>query len=95
MKIDNITQVAVVVTANWSVVYNINLRRNGVLINQLTLARSASPAGTVRFLSSNTYVDTAPVTTTNAYTVSVQFTTSSNVTSASAEVRNINAIRFS
>ncbi|MGG4401550.1 collagen-like triple helix repeat-containing protein, partial [Paenibacillus amylolyticus] len=95
VKIDNSTQVAVVVGSNWSIAYNVNLRRNGVLINQLQLSRTGNASGTLRFLSSNTYVDTAPATTTNVYTVSIEFTTTSNVTSASAEVRNINAIRFS
>ncbi|WP_458464456.1 hypothetical protein [Paenibacillus sp.] len=95
VKIHNSTQVAIVVTSNWNIAYNINLRRNGVLINQSQLSRSANPAGTIRFPSSNTFVDTAPATTTNAYTISIQFTTTTNVTSASAEVRNINAIRFS
>jgi hypothetical protein len=95
VKIDNSTQISIVVGSNWSVAYNINLRVNGVLINQLLLSRTGNAAGTVTFLSSNTYVDTATSTTTNVYTISISFVTTTSVTSASAQVRNINAIAFS
>ncbi|WP_081595063.1 acyltransferase domain-containing protein [Paenibacillus sp. PAMC 26794] len=94
VKIDNSTQVAVVVGSNWSIAYNINLRVNGVLINQLQLSRTGNASGSISFLSSNTYVDTATATTTNVYTISISFVTTTSVTSSSAQVRNINAIVF-
>jgi hypothetical protein len=94
IKIDNSTQLLITVSSNWNVAYNINLRRNGILINQLLLARTGNAGGNLRFLSSNTYIDTAPDTTTHVYTVSISFITASAVVSSSAEVRNINAIVF-
>ncbi|RBN36131.1 hypothetical protein DMN50_37075, partial [Priestia megaterium] len=73
---------------------NINLRRDGTLINQLTISRNGNAAGNQRFLSANTYVDLPPSSGNSTYTISVQTTVASNVTSIAAEVRGMNIIRF-
>ncbi|SDE79440.1 hypothetical protein SAMN04487777_12730, partial [Priestia aryabhattai B8W22] len=94
VKIDNNTQILFVTSSNWSISYNINLRRDGTLINQLTISRNGNSAGDQRFLSANTYVDAPPSSGNSTYTISVHTTVASNVTSIAAEVRGMNIIRF-
>ncbi|MDK8641538.1 collagen-like triple helix repeat-containing protein, partial [Niallia taxi] len=94
IKIDTSQQVAVVTTANWALSFNINIRRNGTLITQQTIARSGNTAGTQRFIGSISFVDVAPATGTDTYTVSIQTTIATSVTSATSEQRLINITRF-
>ena len=94
IKIENTEQIAVVTVANWEINFNIIIRRNGTVINQLTLSRTGNNAGTQRFNIANIYIDVPPATGTNTYTVSILTTTLTSVTSITAEIRQSSVTRF-
>ncbi|GAA4707229.1 hypothetical protein [Brevibacillus fulvus] len=94
LKIDTTVQITAVSTANSTLSYNINVRRNGVLLTTTTVQRSLAIAGTAIFVTPNTYVDTAPATGSNTYTVGVMVTDATNITSLTAMTRANNVVRF-
>jgi hypothetical protein len=96
LKIDYSTAINAVCTANYSIVFEMRLYRDGTLIQTRTYNRTGSNAGTQRFPLSDTYVDTAPTTTgASTYQVRTIVTTGTNVTSATTGTSNdINIITF-
>jgi hypothetical protein len=94
IKLDYSQQIAAAVGANWNLSFNCILRRNALAINTQTLQRAGTVAGTVRFIIANTFTDTAPSTGTITYDVVISYVTATNVSSSSAETRNINSMRF-
>ncbi|WP_426334595.1 hypothetical protein ACN9MH_12310 [Paenibacillus silvae] len=97
MKIEYFTQIAVVVEANWSFDFNIRLLRRGEELSRLNYTQSGDTAGTIRIHPFGTVVDTSPFTQGgfSVYVVFLEFTTTTNVTSATGEQRNMIGIRFS
>jgi hypothetical protein len=81
-------------TANSSLTLETRLYRDGTLINARTSSNLSASAGTFRFTCSDTYVDIAPANDTSTYSVRIIVTTATNVTSASAINRSLNAIVF-
>ncbi|MEK4670456.1 hypothetical protein [Niallia sp. FSL R7-0271] len=83
---------------SYSISFNIIIRRNGTAIAQQTVTRAGSAGilGAIeRFNDSFSYVDTPPVTSGNiVYTVSIQTTTATAVTTVTSEVRWLNVTRF-
>jgi hypothetical protein len=94
VKVDSAVNLSYITTANYVLAASSRLYRNGVLIDTRDLNRSGSGAGTQTFTLPDTYVDTAPATTTNTYEIRVITTTATNVTSGSASGRNINLLIF-
>jgi hypothetical protein len=94
LKVDYALSYEGVFTSNWSVTAEFRLYRDGTLITTRTLNRSGSPAGTNRFPVANTYVDTAPATTSSTYELRVITTAASNLTSATTINRYLNIILF-
>ncbi|MFP7252656.1 collagen-like triple helix repeat-containing protein, partial [Terribacillus goriensis] len=94
VKLDFNVQIAVVTTANWSVTITATLRRDGTTLNQVSIGRTGTAAGTFRILVPNTFVDVVPTTGTVTYTVSITVVPGTNITSATAETRNLNGTRF-
>ncbi|PAE16607.1 hypothetical protein CHH91_08075 [Virgibacillus sp. 7505] len=94
VKLDFNVQIAVVTTANWSVTITATLRRDGTTLNQVSIGRTGTLAGTYRILLPNTFVDVVPTTETATYTVSITVVPVASITSATAETRNLNGTRF-
>ena len=94
LKIDYSLGTEVDTTANYTFTCEYRLYRSGTLINTRVLNRTQSSAGTQRFMVSNTYVDTALLTTTYLYELRVIVIGATNVTSASCVNRAINMIVF-
>ncbi|MCA1036813.1 collagen-like protein, partial [Bacillus infantis] len=72
----------------------IRLYRDGDLIVTRGLNRTLTSAGIQRFIVANTYIDTAPNTTTSTYELRVINTVATNVTSVIADNRFMNLIKF-
>ncbi|MEC0282975.1 collagen-like triple helix repeat-containing protein, partial [Terribacillus saccharophilus] len=94
VKLDLTSQIAVIATANWSVSVTATLRRDATTLNQVTVSRTGTAAGTYRVILPNTFVDVVTTTGAVTYTVSVTVVPTSNITSATAETRNLNGTRF-
>ncbi|MFP7474653.1 collagen-like triple helix repeat-containing protein, partial [Niallia taxi] len=94
IKIENTEQVAVVTGANWAINFNVIIRRNGTVINTLTVSRTGNNSGTQRFNIANIYIDVPTTTSTDTYTVSLLTTNLTSVTSVTAEVRQSSVTRF-
>ncbi|SFC84466.1 hypothetical protein SAMN02799633_01897 [Bacillus sp. UNCCL81] len=82
------------VTANWSVTFELRLYRDANLIDTRVFNSSQPTAGTHRYQFSSTKVNVAPANATSTYSLRVIFTAISNVTSASAINRDMNIITF-
>ena len=95
VKLDFTSQIAVVATANWSVSVTATLRRDATTtLNQVTISRTGTAAGTYRIILPNTFIDVVPTTGAVTYTLSVTVVPTANITSATAETRNLNGTRF-
>ncbi|PGS48364.1 hypothetical protein COC46_18360, partial [Bacillus sp. AFS041924] len=94
LKIDYATAIEIVVNANWSIVFELRLYRDATLIDTRIISRSQPTAGTQRFQIASTQVNIAPANATSTYSLRVIFTTASNLTSASANNRDMNIITF-
>ena len=78
----------------WGVTAEFSLYRDDTQISTRTLQQSGSQAETADFPIADTYVDTAPGTTTSTYDLRVSTTGGTNINSASAINRNLNTILF-
>ncbi|MBV7276527.1 collagen-like protein, partial [Clostridium sp. PL3] len=96
LKIDYALAINFIVTANWSVAYEVRLYRDGTLINTRQNNRLGTAAGNQRLPISSTYVDTVPTTSAaSTYSIRVIVTTAVNVTSAATGNNiNLNIISF-
>jgi hypothetical protein len=94
LKIDYALAYEAIFSANWTVSVEFRLYRDGTLITVRTLFRIGSQAGTNRFPVANTYVDTAPATTSSTYQLRVITTAASNLTSSTTINRYLNIIQF-
>ena len=82
------------VTANWSVTFELRLYRDATLIDTRTFNTNQPSGGTHRYQFASTQVNIAPANATSTYSLRVIFTVDSNVTSASAINRDMNIITF-
>ncbi|PGL66797.1 hypothetical protein CN925_21025, partial [Bacillus sp. AFS055030] len=94
LKIDYATAIELVVTANWTVTFQLRLYRDATLIDTRVFNTNQTTAGTHRFQFASTQVAIAPANATSTYSLRVIFTTSVSVTSASAINRDMNIITF-
>ncbi|OFW77352.1 MAG: hypothetical protein A2201_12640 [Alicyclobacillus sp. RIFOXYA1_FULL_53_8] len=85
------------VTGSFDFAFTVNVRRSGTLVHTDTFEYDLSGAGggsSEHFPQADTFVDTAPSTTTESYTVNVVVTSATGVSSASATDVDINTIVF-
>jgi hypothetical protein len=94
IKIDYALSLNAVTSANWEFDCEVRLYRDSTLINTRTILRTASQSGTQRFPLADTQVDTAVATGTSTYSLRTFITVATNVSSATAINRDINAIVF-
>ncbi len=94
MKIDYALAFSSINDADYSIEAEFRLYRDGTLIDARNMSTSGTAAGTQVIDIFNTYVDTAVSTGTLTYDVRVIVTSATNITSADAINRNINAIVF-
>jgi hypothetical protein len=94
VKIDHGESLAVVVTAGWSLTAEFRIYRDGINVHTRTVNRVGQTAGTQRFAVGDTYVDTAPATTTSSYQLRIIITAGTNVTSATAFNVDMNLMVF-
>ncbi|WP_242980113.1 hypothetical protein [Hungatella xylanolytica] len=94
VKVDYGIDLQNVTTADYSYTAELRLYRDGTLIDTRTSSFSGSVAATQNTAIANTYVDTAPATTTSTYQLRVIYTAATNITSASVINRNLNLIVF-
>jgi hypothetical protein len=94
VKIDHGEGFEIVVSAAWTITAEFRIFRDGVLIHTRTLNRSGTPPATQRFVVADTYVDTAPATTTSTYELRAIITAATAVTSAAATNVDLNLMVF-
>ncbi|MGE1115684.1 hypothetical protein ACQJ0K_28595, partial [Priestia megaterium] len=94
LKIDYALAVEIIATANWSIQFEMRLYRDTTLIDTRTFNRSGSQAGTQRFPLASTQVNVVPATATSTYSLRLIVTAESNITSATANNRDLNIITF-
>jgi len=94
VKIDTSQQLDFVTAADWGIDFNVNISRDGTVIDTQGISRDGAAAGTQRFIASVTVVDVPAETGTATYTVTIEPITATNVTAATSENRKTNIIRF-
>ena len=95
VKIDYGIDLQNVTTSPYSYTAELRIYRDATLIFTRTSSFNGSVAGTFDIAIGDTYVDTAPATTTSTYELRVIYTAASNITSGTAVNSNLNVIVFS